>query len=286
MCGERTFARSCFTPEFTYTVNQISFVLIRYPHCGLSRNSHIASCNHPLRTVVSNSLPGAVVPQPLQAALKQNKLIRSSRFPRLMSFIKLFPCALAVCLCALLSAATVTAQTTTRQTSIVTTSVGGPRLETDPIIISTAKVPVESLSSSVASKPGATQLNQLLLAAIDTRLGSPYIYGSSGPYSFDCSGFVWSVFQSAGIRFDRGSARTLWARFAPATAQEETQFGTLVFFNGLTHVGIVADANGFYHSSRSYGVIYSPFNNYWLSRVDGFRRIPASRQQPQQQVAE
>lgn len=202
-----------------------------------------------------------------------------------MSFIKLFPCALAVCLCAVLSAATVSAQTTTRQTSIVTTSVDGPRLETDPIIISTAKVSAESLSSSVASKPGATQLNQLLLAAIDTRLGSPYVWGSSGPYSFDCSGFVWSVFQSAGIRFDRGSARTLWVRFAPATAQEESQLGTLVFFNGLTHIGIVADANGFYHSSRSHGVVYSPFNNYWLSRIDGFRRVQASRQL-QQQVAE
>lgn len=189
-----------------------------------------------------------------------------------MAFIKLFPCAMAVCLCAALSVATVTAQTNLRQTSVVTTSVGGPRLETDPVIISTAKIPAESFS--VAPGSNGTPLNRLLLAAIDTRLGSPYVYGSSGPYSFDCSGFVWSVFQSAGIRFDRGSARTLWSRFAPATAQEEGQFGTLVFFSGLSHIGIVADANGFYHSSRSHGVVYSPFNKYWLSRIDGFRRVP------------
>ena len=196
-----------------------------------------------------------------------------------MAFIKLFLCALAVCLCAIISAATVTAQTITRQTSVVTTSVGGPRLETDPIIISTARMPSESLSSSLASS--SMPLKPLLIAAIDNRMGSPYVYGSSGPYSFDCSGFVWSVFQSAGIRFDRGSARTLWTRFAPATAQEETQFGTLVFFSGLSHVGIVADENGFYHSSRSQGVIYSPFNKYWLSRVDGFRRVslPSQLQQ-------
>jgi peptidoglycan endopeptidase LytE len=188
-----------------------------------------------------------------------------------MAFIK-FPCAVAVCLCTLLSAATVTAQTSIRQTSVAATTAGGPRLETDPVIISTANVPAAALPSS--ANAGAAQLNQLLMAAIDTRVGSPYVYGSSGPYSFDCSGFVWSVFQSAGIRFDRGSARYLWARFAPATAQEEVQFGTLVFFNGLSHIGIVVDGNGFYHSSRSYGVIYSPFSKYWSSRVDGFRRVP------------
>jgi cell wall-associated NlpC family hydrolase len=180
-----------------------------------------------------------------------------------------------VCLC-ILSAATVTAQTTARQTSVATTSAGGPRLETDPIIISTANVPATGLPS--VRKSGVQPLNQMLMAAIDTRLGSPYVYGSSGPYSFDCSGFVWSVFQSAGIRFDRGSARYLWTRFAPASETEEKQFGTLVFFNGQTHVGIVVDEHGFYHSSRSYGVIYSPFNKYWSSRVDGFRRIPLPAQ--------
>jgi cell wall-associated NlpC family hydrolase len=89
---------------------------------------------------------------------------------------------------------------------------------------------------------------------------------------------VWSVFHSAGIDFYRGSARSLWARFAPATREEEAEFGTLVFFNGLTHVGIVVDGNGFYHSSRSYGVIYSPFNKYWRSRIDGFRRVPVPAQ--------
>ena len=179
-----------------------------------------------------------------------------------------------VCL-VVLSVVNVAAQTDslTRKTSITTTKGGPPRLEMDPVIISVAKVPGEKLSPLTASKM-APRLNQMLTAAIDMRMGSPYVYGSSGPYSFDCSGFVWSVFQSAGIRFDRSSARSLWSRFAPATKEEEVQFGTLVFFSGLTHVGIVADANGFYHSSRSQGVIYSPFNKYWLSRVDGFRRVP------------
>ncbi len=113
-----------------------------------------------------------------------------------------------------------------------------------------------------------------LMQAIDQRLGARYRWGAEGPDRFDCSGFVWSIFNATGVTFERGSARTLFARFAPAAADEEFKFGTLVFFNGLAHVGVVADEHGFYHASRRHGVIYSPFNEYWLKRVDGFRRVP------------
>ncbi len=113
-----------------------------------------------------------------------------------------------------------------------------------------------------------------LLAAIDERLGARYRWGAEGPDRFDCSGFVWSIFHATGINFERGSARTLFARFSPAAPDEEFKFGTLVFFSGLTHVGVVADEHGFYHASRRQGVIYSPFNEYWLKRIDGFRRVP------------
>jgi cell wall-associated NlpC family hydrolase len=56
--------------------------------------------------------------------------------------------------------------------------------------------------------------------------------------------------------------------------EEQFKFGTLVFFSGLRHVGVVADEHGFYHASRRHGVIYSEFNEYWLKRIDGFRRVP------------
>jgi peptidoglycan endopeptidase LytE len=113
-----------------------------------------------------------------------------------------------------------------------------------------------------------------LMAAIDQRLGARYRWGAEGPDRFDCSGFVWSIFNATGVSFERGSARTLFARFAAPDPNEEYKFGTLVFFSGLKHVGVVADEHGFYHASRRQGVIYSPFNEYWLKRIDGFRRVP------------
>jgi cell wall-associated NlpC family hydrolase len=117
-----------------------------------------------------------------------------------------------------------------------------------------------------------------LMAAIDQRLGTPYRWGATGPTRYDCSGFVWAIYQATGINFERASARNLWARFEPAPVEEQFKFGTLVFFSNLKHVGVVADEHGFYHASRHHGVIYSKFDDYWVKRIDGFRRVPANVQ--------
>jgi len=174
---------------------------------------------------------------------------------------------------------TVAAQTDNRLRQVInltTTTVdseGATRLETDPIIISRAPEPT-ALKAHVPT----LRFDNLLIDAIDTRLGARYVWGAAGPTVFDCSGFVWSSFHSIGVDFYRGSARSYWARFTPAREDEKFRFGTLVFFNNLSHVGIVADENGFYHASRRKGVIYSRFDKYWLSRIDGFRRVPLPTQ--------
>jgi cell wall-associated NlpC family hydrolase len=134
--------------------------------------------------------------------------------------------------------------------------------------------PAIDLTPAPSSSTSFLNFQPALLAAIDQRLGARYRWGAEGPNTFDCSGFVWSIFHATGIDFERGSARTLFARFTPAAPEEQYKFGTLVFFSGLTHIGVVADEHGFYHASRRHGVVYSPFNEYWLKRIDGFRRVP------------
>lgn len=112
-----------------------------------------------------------------------------------------------------------------------------------------------------------------LMSGITRRLGIPYLYGSTGPRRYDCSGFVWAVFNDAGIKFTRQSARSLWTGSVPVEGDERYKFGTLVFMNRLGHMGIVADENGFYHASSSKGITYSPFKGYWEKRIVGFRRL-------------
>jgi NlpC/P60 family len=203
---------------------------------------------------------------------------------------KLFPYALAACFALVLplTAAAQSGESRVRLTSkryVPPVSAIG-----EPIIISEAseediKASAENIRSAkpLTAKPltttragGSLQFRQLISAAIDQRLGSRYSWGGTGPYTFDCSGFVWSTFQSAGINFERGSARTLWARFSAPAPEEQYKFGTLVFFSNLAHIGIVADEHGFYHASRHHGVVYAPFNDYWLKRIDGFRKVPTA----------
>jgi peptidoglycan endopeptidase LytE len=132
-------------------------------------------------------------------------------------------------------------------------------------------------SAAVAPRPVvalyATSTSSRLDQAIKARYGLRYVYGSSGPNTYDCSGFVWAAFRDAGINFTRSSARSLWAESEPVSGDERFKFGTLVFLNGLGHVGIVADENGFYHASSSKGITYSPFKGYWQKRIVGFKKL-------------
>jgi cell wall-associated NlpC family hydrolase len=199
---------------------------------------------------------------------------------------KFIPRALVVCCACAIYSFSVFAQSSVNrsQANKQVVAIGEPAyvVNDDPVIISVAEMgtarsfeepkPLKSVMTSAAV--ALAKMQPMLSAAIEQRLGAPYHWGSEGPNSFDCSGFVWSSFQSIGIDFERGSARTLWSRFEAPTPEETYKFGTLVFFSHQTHVGIVADEKGFYHASRHHGVVYAPFNDYWLKRIDGFRRVP------------
>ena len=164
-----------------------------------------------------------------------------------------------------------------------------PVLTNQPVVVAPAPsqplVKKTSMSSAMSSASAALlagrsaynpSVSMEIIRGIDARLGIPYRYGSTGPYRYDCSGFVWSVFNAAGINFSRSSARSLWAMSEPVTGNDRFKLGTLVFLNRLGHIGIVADENGFYHASSSKGVTYSPFKGYWEGRIVGFRRLSTS----------
>jgi len=136
-----------------------------------------------------------------------------------------------------------------------------------------SSLPTNLVSTVSTVKNYSPVFSQRLLLAIQNRMGIPYRYGSDGPTSYDCSGLVWSVFQDAGFSFERSSARTLWHNSVSVEGDDKYKFGTLVFFNGLGHIGIVVGDKGFYHASSSKGVTYSTFDGYWGKRIVGFRRL-------------
>jgi hypothetical protein len=70
-----------------------------------------------------------------------------------------------------------------------------------------------------------------------SKLGSPYVWGATGPDAFDCSGLVQAAYRSAGISLPRTTYAQIDA--GRRVSRSELAPGDLVFFySGISHVGI------------------------------------------------
>jgi len=69
------------------------------------------------------------------------------------------------------------------------------------------------------------------------KLGSPYVWGATGPDAFDCSGLAQAAYRSAGISLPRTTYAQIDA--GRRVSRSELLPGDLVFFySGISHVGI------------------------------------------------
>ena len=123
-------------------------------------------------------------------------------------------------------------------------------------------------------KPGGRVVWDRLEEAVQHHLGRPYVWGSCGLKSFDCSGFVWRVMLENGILIKRTTARKLYMSLPAAARAERLQPGNLVFFDNLTHCGIVSSPTQFYHAQVHKGTNLSEFDPFWRPKVCGFRKMP------------
>lgn len=113
--------------------------------------------------------------------------------------------------------------------------------------------------------------------------GTPYRWGSTGPKSFDCSGFTGHVYKNFGIELNRTSRQQFTQ--GEKVGKNELQPGDLVFFAGrnggktVGHVGMVSEIKDdgkieFIHSSTKKGVTHSFLeDSYYKKRYIGARRI-------------
>lgn len=125
------------------------------------------------------------------------------------------------------------------------------------ITISSGRSASSYLNNAIPSViPGST-IGEKAVYLASLQKGKPYVYGATGPYSFDCSGLVQYVFRQLG----RNLPRTAEAQYEASVhvAQSAKQPGDLIFFGSpgsIYHVGIYA-GNGYMWAAPETGGVVS-----------------------------
>jgi peptidoglycan DL-endopeptidase CwlO len=103
-------------------------------------------------------------------------------------------------------------------------------------------------------------------------LGTPYQWGGATPASgFDCSGLVMYVYAQLGIQLPHYAAAQYG--YGIPVARDQLQAGDLVFFDGLSHVGIYIGGDEMVHAPETGDVVkITPLSQFGASYV-GARRI-------------
>lgn len=106
-----------------------------------------------------------------------------------------------------------------------------------------------------------------IAATASNYVGCSYVWGATGPDSFDCSGLVSYVFSSYGISVPRTAADQYYGGTQIDVATAVSTPGALIFYHGLGHVAISLGDGSVVHASNSNtGVIIS---DAYYSTPDG-----------------
>jgi cell wall-associated NlpC family hydrolase len=90
-------------------------------------------------------------------------------------------------------------------------------------------------TSATYTGPTSTQAEKVVAFAYD-QLGKPYVWGATGPSSFDCSGLAQAAWASVGVNIPRTTYEQ-WAAL-PHISTSALEPGDLLYFDGIGHVAI------------------------------------------------
>jgi len=104
-------------------------------------------------------------------------------------------------------------------------------------------------------------------------LGTPYVWGASGPGAFDCSGFTSYVYAQVGVSLPHNAAAQY--SYGVPVARDQLEPGDLVFFDGLGHEGIYIGGGNFVHAPHTGDVvkISSLYDSWYSATYVGARRL-------------
>lgn len=103
-----------------------------------------------------------------------------------------------------------------------------------------------------------------LISVASSKLGSPYVWGSKGPNSFDCSGFIYWCLNQVGVNqsYLTSSGWRNVGRYTRISSFNDIQAGDIVVVRG--HVGIAAGGGTVIDASSSNGrVVHRGLTQWW-----------------------
>jgi len=125
---------------------------------------------------------------------------------------------------------------------------------------------------------GDTGIGQRAVDIAMKYLGSRYVRGTSGPNTFDCSGFTSFCYRQLGIDISRSSRAQAYE--GQQVSRDQIQVGDVVVFkntyrSGPSHVGLYIGDGKFIHASNSRRgvVIDSLSSDYYTSHYHSIRRV-------------
>ena len=119
---------------------------------------------------------------------------------------------------------------------------------------SAAPADVGTAPSASSNVPAPSSAASVAVDWARQELGKPYVYGGSGPDSFDCSGLTMYVWGKAGVSLSHAAD----AQFGegPHVPRNQLAPGDLVFFGAdLYHVGIYVGGNTMIHAPHTGEVV-------------------------------
>ena len=131
------------------------------------------------------------------------------------------------------------------------------------IIFTSCKSTPSTVSKKETKRENKYIVNHLVEKATDN-IGVKYKAGGTTKNGFDCSGLVFTTFESENIKLPRSSYEQ--SKIGKIINIDDAQKGDLVFFKTnkskqINHVGLITEVNSneikFVHSSTSKGVIIS-----------------------------
>ncbi|MDX6619091.1 MAG: peptidoglycan DL-endopeptidase CwlO [Gaiellales bacterium] len=153
--------------------------------------------------------------------------------------------------------------------AVVVNDIGGVSSSSTNSGSSTA--PVSGDPGVTVAVPAASTAGEAAANIALAQLGTPYVWGGAAPGGFDCSGLVSWAYAQAGHGGLPHYTGALW-NSGTHISESELAPGDLVFFHGLSHVGVYIGGGNFVHSPHTGDVVkISSLGGY--SGFDGAVRI-------------